>query len=64
MVRTDYQIITAAELQAASLGLSALDALHLAAAKSADVSEFVTGEKSTKPVFRDNDMTVISIRPE
>lgn len=45
-------------------GLSALDALHVAAAVIAGCDEFVTTESPVKPIFRVNVVTVVSIRPQ
>lgn len=43
-------------------GLSACDALHVAAARRAKCTELVTTEKSTKPLFRVSGIRVISLR--
>ena len=45
-------------------GLSALDALHVAAASSAGAEEFITTEKAGKPLHRATDIRVWSIHPE
>ncbi|MGB3655462.1 MAG: nuclease [Rivularia sp. (in: cyanobacteria)] len=42
-------------------GLAAMDALHIAAALSLDVEEFITTEKPTKPMFRVSCIHIISI---
>ncbi|MEL6461070.1 MAG: PIN domain-containing protein [Cyanobacteria bacterium J06621_15] len=42
-------------------GLAAMDALHIAAALSINAEEFITTEKTTKPMFRVPDIQVISI---
>jgi predicted nucleic acid-binding protein len=42
-------------------GLAAMDALHVAAALSLDVEEFITTEKPTKPMFRVSGIQIISI---
>jgi len=47
-----------------TFGLSALDALHIAAAISAGAEEFVTTEKSGKPLYRVTNIRVRSIQPE
>jgi len=39
-------------------GLAGMDALHVAAAKDAGVTEFITVEKPTKPLFRVTGLTV------
>jgi len=38
--------------EACHAGLSGLDALHIAAAKSSGAEEFITTERRTKPLFR------------
>lgn len=43
-------------------GLSALDALHVAAASYAGADELVTAEKREKPLFRATCVRVVSIR--
>jgi predicted nucleic acid-binding protein len=45
-------------------GLSALDALHAAAALSVNASEIITSEKSRKPIHRVAGVTVTSIQSE
>ncbi len=45
-------------------GLSALDALHVAAAVIGECDELVTAESPTKPIFRVDVITVVSIRPQ
>jgi predicted nucleic acid-binding protein len=42
-------------------GLAAMDALHIAAANSIGVEEFITTEKPTKPMFRVSSIKLISI---
>jgi predicted nucleic acid-binding protein len=48
---------------AASHGLSAVDALHMAAAEIAGAAEFVTAERATSPLFRVTSLRIVSIRP-
>lgn len=43
-------------------GIAAMDAIHVATALDADVDEFVTAEKPTKPMFRVTALRVQSIR--
>lgn len=50
-----------AQKQARKFGLGALDALHVAAAISAKVDEFITTEKPGKPLHRVKGIRVISI---
>ena len=63
MIETDSQLISEAESDASLNGLSAIDALHIAAARRAGAVEFITGEKDTKPLFRISDLQVTSVRP-
>lgn len=43
-------------------GIAAMDAIHVAIALDAGVDEFVTAEKSTKPMFRVAELRMQSIR--
>lgn len=45
-------IVAEALVEAERWGLSAIDALHTAAAKIMGVAEFVTTEKPTRPLYR------------
>jgi hypothetical protein len=55
-------IITAWALNyAAELDIAAMDSLHLGVSKEAGVEEFITLEKSTKPMFKVKDFKVTSI---
>jgi len=56
-------LVEEAQREAEAVGLAALDALHIAAAKPAMCDEFVTAEKTTKPLFRVAGITVTTIRP-
>jgi predicted nucleic acid-binding protein len=62
-VLTTPDLVADAELEAEANGLAAVDALHVTAAKRATASEFITAERSTKPVFRVQGITLTSIRP-
>lgn len=55
------RVVEMAEREAARHGLSALDALHVAAAILLGAEEFVTTEGSNKPLHRVTRITVISI---
>ena len=46
---------------ARTFGLAAMDALHIAAARSAKVEQFITGERPTSPVFRVTGIPIISL---
>jgi len=43
-------------------GIAAMDAIHVATALDAGVDEFITAEKSTKPMFRVTKLHMQSIR--
>lgn len=55
------QIIPLAQEIASQYGLNALDALHIASAISVNADEFITTEKSTKPLHRVTEIIVISL---
>ncbi|MFQ5955646.1 MAG: hypothetical protein ACE5JZ_11340, partial [Kiloniellales bacterium] len=56
------KLVDAAYAVATRHGLSAMDALHVAAAEACGAGEFVTAELSTKPLFRVRSVRVRSIR--
>ena len=56
LVRRAFQIAT-------SHGLSAVDALHVAAAEIGKADELVTAERATSPLLRVTTVRVVSIRP-
>lgn len=64
MVQSSHALVTEAESEAEQAGLSAADALHVAAARSGGCDELVTIEKSTKPLFRVTGLTVTTIRDD
>lgn len=55
------QIIQTGNRLACTYGLAAIDALHLAAAFSVEAEEFVTTEKTTKPMHRVTEIRLVSI---
>ncbi len=57
------KITQEAEIQAATFGLSGMDALHVAAALSLNADEMITSEKNSKPIFRVSGLKVVSIQP-
>lgn len=63
MVPSSGDLIDLAQAEAESFGLSAIDALHVAAAKRARCHEFVTTEGPTKPLFRVSGLQITSIKP-
>ena len=50
-----------ADTEACKCGLSAMDALHVAAAASAGAVDLITTEKAEKPIHRVNAVNVLSI---
>jgi len=48
---------------ASKIGLSAMDALHVASAKSVHADELVTTERTVKPIHRAERIRVVSIHP-
>ena len=63
VVRASPTLVEEAQREAEAVGLSAVDALHVAAAKRAACDEFVAAEKLTKPLFRVAGIKVTTIRP-
>ena len=58
------QIVHTGNRIASTYGLAAMDALHIAAALSVDAEEFVTTEKTTKPMHRVTEIKIVSIADE
>ena len=52
-----------AEVRGRRLGLGGMDALHLEAAITLGVDEFITAERLTSPLFRETEITLSTIRP-
>src|SRR5262249_60549372 len=52
MVEVSPALVAHAYDEAQRVGLAGMDALHIAAAKAAGVTESITVEKPTKPLFR------------
>ena len=63
MVNISERLVDRAFAEARLSGLSAVDALHLAAAKIADSDELITSEKPTKPIFAAKGIKVSTIQP-
>jgi len=57
-VEISQALVSAVFEEAQQVGLAALDALHVAAAKRASVDECITVERRTRPVFRVTGLTV------
>lgn len=55
------QILKTAAHIARTYGLASMDALHIAAALSIGVDEFVTTERTTKPMHRVKEVRIVSI---
>ena len=53
------QIEAVAQIEAAKSGLAAMDALHIAAAHLGRADEFITTERSGKPIYRSSLITAI-----
>ena len=63
-VAVDDALVHQALSLAADYDLGSMDALHLAAALTSQVEEFVTLEKPSKPMFRVPGLRVVSLHPE
>ena len=63
-VAIDEALVQQALSLAACHDLGAMDALHIAAALTRQVEEFVTLEKASKPLCRVPGLRVISLHPE
>lgn len=62
-VRSSAALVSHAQSEAEQAGLSAIDALHVAAAKEANCQELVTAERPAKPLFRVAGLNIATIRP-
>ncbi len=63
-LNTSSELTGCALVMASKYDMTPIDALHIGAAAAADVDEFVTMEKPTKPMCRVNEVKVISIHSE
>ena len=54
-------LVAQAYREACAFGLSALDALHIAAARLGGAEEFLTTERTVRPLFRVTGLTITSI---
>lgn len=62
---TDLQeIAETAEREASTYGVQAMDAFHVAAAKSAGAEELITTEKPSRSIHRARSVSVVTIHPE
>ena len=57
----DRTLIVATYREAIATGMAALDALHIAVAVRVGATEFITTERSTKPIHRARGIRVITI---
>ncbi len=57
------EIVEQAKFLANTYGLSALDALHVAAALSVQADDFITSERGVTPLFRVKELNIISLHP-
>jgi predicted nucleic acid-binding protein len=58
MVPVSPALVDDAFAQAQQTGLAAMDALHIAAARASEASEFITVERPGKPLFRAEGLSV------
>ena len=58
LVSVSAVLVTQAYTEACTFGLSALDALHVTAAKAGGAEEFITTERPTTPLFRVTGMVI------
>jgi len=56
-------IVAAAESEASTYGVEAMDALHIAAAANVSAAEFITTEKPTRSIHRARSIRVVTIYP-
>jgi len=61
-IKATAPLVAQGQQEAEQAGLSAVDALHVAAAKKAKCHELITAEKPDKPLFRVTGLTIKSIR--
>jgi hypothetical protein len=64
IVPASASLLSHAYTEACAYGLAALDALHIAAAKFSGAEEFITTERTTKPLFRVTGLTITTIAPD
>jgi predicted nucleic acid-binding protein len=61
IVRSSQALVTQAKAEAEQAGLSAVDALHVAAARFSRCDELVTTERPTSPLFRVTGLAIATI---
>jgi predicted nucleic acid-binding protein len=60
----DYATLQRAAIVAQQNDIAGMDAIHIAFALDAQADEVVTAEKTTKPMFRTQGISVVSIREQ
>jgi hypothetical protein len=60
-IEIDQKLVSKAEQIASKYGLHAVDALHVSAALHAGAQEFITTERSTKPLYRVTELRVLRL---
>jgi len=60
-IEVDQNLVAKAERLASKYGLHAIDALHVAAAVQAGAQEFITTERTTKPLYRVTELRVLRL---
>lgn len=60
-IEIDPKLISEAERLASKYGLHAIDALHVTAALKAGAQEFITTERTTKPLHRVTELRVLHL---
>jgi predicted nucleic acid-binding protein len=63
-IPTSESLIREAMTEGCKTGISGIDALHIACAVFAGAEEFITTEKTTKPIHRTHLIKVTCIRPQ
>jgi predicted nucleic acid-binding protein len=58
------EIVAVAASEASTYGVQAMDALHVAAAKSAEADELITTEKPSRAIHRARSVKVVTIHPD
>ena len=61
LVRYSESLLQQAYTEACTFGLAAMDAFHIAAARTGGATEFITTERPTSPLFRVSGLTVTTL---
>ena len=62
VISASRALVAEAQVEAESWGLSAMDALYIAAARRGKCAELITTESPTKPLFRVPALRIVSLR--